>query len=137
MPNPAKGPARKARLESLLRREIATTVQQVVDNPACGFLTVTRVVMTGDLQQVTAYWTCIGTPAQRARAAKVLDQQRGQIQTAYAGAVHTRLLPILHFKYDEGEEARGKMDVLIRQARTTDTDRGANPETPAEAPKPD
>jgi ribosome-binding factor A len=116
----AKGPARKVRLESLLRREIAVAVQTQVNDPKLGFLTVTRCELTADLQQVTAFWTCVGTPSQRQRAQAVLERVRGMIQTAYAPAITMRLLPILRFHYDDQEEQRTRMDDLIRRARATD-----------------
>lgn len=48
------GPSRKARLESLLHREIATCIQRELKDPRIGFITVTRVEMTADLHQVKA-----------------------------------------------------------------------------------
>jgi ribosome-binding factor A len=120
VPSRPNRPNRKLRLESMLRREVAELVQRTVDAPGIGMITITRCEMTGDLQQVTAYWTCLGTPAERQRAAKILDRMRGQIQTGYAPAIHTRLLPTLRFAYDEQEAVRDRMDSLIEQARRSD-----------------
>ena len=50
--------------------------------------------------------------------------------------MRTRLLPQLSFAYDDREEKRQEMDELIRRARATDSDRGANPEPLREAPAP-
>ena len=121
---------RKARLESLLREEIATAVQRSIDDPRCGFVTITRVEMTGDLHQVTAYFSVLGTPAEQARAARVLDRLRPGIQQAYAKVVRTRLLPILHFRPDIAEAKRFDIDALIHKARQSDTDGGTRPEPP-------
>ncbi len=57
------GPSRKARLESLLHREIATCIQRELKDPRIGFITVTRVELTADLHQVNAYYTVFGTPS--------------------------------------------------------------------------
>jgi ribosome-binding factor A len=131
MPTNNKGPGRKARLESLLHREIATTVQQELRDPRLGFITIVRVEMTADLQQVTAFWTMLGDPAARRLAAQALEQARGFVQRSYAPVVKTRLLPTLRFSYDDSEDRRRGMDDLIRQARATDSDRGERPEPPA------
>jgi ribosome-binding factor A len=131
------GPSRQARLQSLLHREIATCIQQQLKDPRIGFITVTRVELTGDLHQVKAFYTVLGTPSERRQAAAALEQARGFIQRSYAPVVKTRLLPILSFAYDEVEVQRGTMDDLIRKARATDSDAGANPTPAAEAPKPD
>ena len=134
---PKSGPSRQARLQSLLHREIATCIQQQLKDPRIGFITVTRVELTEDLHQVKAFYTVFGTPSERRQAAAALDQARGYIQHFYAPAVKTRLLPILSFAYDEVEVQRGSMDDLIRKARATDSDGGAQPTPAAEAPKPE
>jgi ribosome-binding factor A len=131
-----KGPSRKARLESLLHREIATCIQREVRDPRIGFITVTRVEMSADLHQVTAYYTIFGPPAARRLAAQALASATGFIQRSYAPVVKTRLLPILTMAYDDAEARRGSMDDLIRQARATDSDGGAQPTPAAEAPPP-
>jgi ribosome-binding factor A len=128
-------PNRKARLESLLHREIATCVQQELRDPRLGFITIVRVEMTADLHNVTAYWTTLGDESQRRMATKALEQARGFVQRAYAPVVKTRLLPTLAFRYDDAELRRHGMDDLIRKARSTDSDRGERPEPPvAEQP---
>jgi ribosome-binding factor A len=123
--------SRQARLESLLHREIATTIQQELRDPRLGFITVTRVTMTSDLHQVRAYFTVLGDEKARRLAAQALDHAKGFIQSRYAPALKTRLVPLLTFVYDETEKKRGDIEDLIRKARSTDTDHGANPEPPS------
>jgi ribosome-binding factor A len=133
----AKAPNRKARLESLLHREIATCVQQELRDPRLGFITIVRVEMTNDLHNVTAYWTLLGDQSQRRLAAQALDQARGFVQRHYAPVVKTRLLPTLAFAYDDADDRRRGMDDLIRRARATDSDQGEKPEPPSPQQPPD
>ena len=128
----AKGPNRKVRLESLLHQEIATAVQQLRD-PRLGFVTITRVELTGDLHQCTAYWTVLGDDTQRRLTTHALDAARAHVQQAYAPAVKTRLLPQLRFVPDDAERTRHDIDALIRRARASDPDHGERPEPPAPA----
>lgn len=137
MPSKKTGPSRKARLESLLHREIATCVQTELSDPRIGFVTVTRVEMSADLHQVKAYYTVLGTDAQRRLATTALTRATGFVQRAYGPVVKTRLLPTLTFAYDDVQLSRHVMDELIRQARATDTDAGARPEPAAPEPKPE
>ncbi|MBA3707648.1 MAG: 30S ribosome-binding factor RbfA [Planctomycetes bacterium] len=137
-PNPKganpKGASRKKRMESLLHREIATCVQQELRDPRLGFITIVRVELTADLHQVKAFFTVLGDASQRKLASKALEQARGFVQNRYAGVVKTKSLPMLAFAYDDVEERRHGMDDLIRRARLTDSDGGANPEKAAEKP---
>ncbi len=128
------GPSRKARLSSLLHREIATCIQSEIKDPRIGFITVTLVEMSDDLHQVKAFYTVLGTPAQRRMASQALESARGFIQRRYAPAVKTRLLPMLAFAYDDVEVQRAGMDDLIRKARATDPDGGTVPTPPLSPP---
>jgi len=121
------GPTRKLRLESLLHREIATVIQRDLRDPRLGFLTVTRVEMSDDLQLVTAFYTVLGGDSQRRTVARALDDAVGYVERAYAPVVRTRLLPRLRFAYDDREAKRQDMDELIRRARSTDPDGGETP----------
>lgn len=128
---PTSGPSRKARLESLLHREVATTVQQELRDPRLGFITILRVELTADLQQATAFWTLLGPQSGRRMAQAALDQASGFVRRRFAPVVKTRRLPELRFLYDDAEEKRQGMAELIRQARSTDSDRGERAEPPA------
>lgn len=127
-------PGRKERLESLLHEEIATCVQREVDDPRCGMVTITRVEMTGDLHHVKAYYSVFGDGTAQARAARVLEGMVPVVQSYYAKAIRTRLLPLLTFVSDQQEVRRFDLDALITQARKTDSDGGAIPEPAADKP---
>lgn len=131
MPKSPSGPSRKARLESLLHREVATCVQQELRDPRLGFITILRVELTADLQAATAYYTLLGPQSDRRLAQQALDQAAGFVRRRFAPVVKTRLLPSLRFAYDDADERRQGMAELIRQARATDPDAGARPEPPA------
>ena len=126
-------PTRQQRLASLLHREIASAVRGL-DDPRIGMVTITRVEMTGDLQQVTAFWTVLGGDRERKLAEHALASARGFIRTSYAPAVRTRLVPDLLFEYDDREQKRERMNAIIGRARRTDADHGEKPEPPAPDP---
>jgi ribosome-binding factor A len=133
----SKGPSRKARLASLLHREIATCLQRDLKDPRLGFLTVTRVELSDDLKKVTAFYTLLAPDSKRRLVAAALESARGYVQRAYAPVVKTRLLPILSFAYDDLEQRRQGMDALIKAARASDPDGGATPEPPSGEPLPE
>ncbi len=128
---------RKARLESLLHQEIAICVQQELRDPRLGFITVLKVELTDDFSHAKAFYSVLGDPKHRRLAEQALEQARGFVQSRYAKAVKTRVLPQLQWAYDDSEFKRSSMDELIRKARATDTDGGAKPEPSAPDPKPD
>jgi ribosome-binding factor A len=114
------GATRKQRLESLLHREIATVVNQELRDPRLGFVTITRVEMTSDLQTVKAFFTVLGDDKQRRMATQALQRAVPFIQRSYAPSIRTRLLPLLSIEYDDQEEKRAGIVDLIAKARATD-----------------
>ena len=115
------GGSRKVRLESLLHREIATVINNEVRDPRIGFITITRVEMTSDLQSVTAYYTLFNSnDVQKRTAAKALSSVRNFVQRHYAPHLRMRHVPRLDFAYDEQMVKRNSIDDLIREARASD-----------------
>ena len=132
---PSGGGRRKARMESMLRREIATTVATELRDPRLGFITITRCELTEDFDQVTAYYTILGGDgSSRGLVEQALRSARGYVQRSYAKSVRMRRLPRLAFAYDEVEVQRQDMDDLIRRARASDPDGGNTPTPPTDAP---
>ena len=125
-------PSRKQRLESLLRREIAAFVQTQLRDPRIGFVTITRVEMTNDLQHCTAFYSVLGDDNARRQTARALSGAKGPIQRAYAPQLKMRRLPLLHFAFDQQEAKRHVMEDLIRAARSSDPN--PDPEPPAVDP---
>ncbi len=108
-------------MESLLRREIANCVTNEIRDPRIGFITITRVEMTDDLQSVTAYYTVLGAENKNGTMTQqALDNLRGFVQRSYAKAVSMRRVPLLNFKQDAAEDKRFEMNELISKARATD-----------------
>jgi ribosome-binding factor A len=128
-PEPDKGGGRrKQRLESLLKREVATMVTQELRDPRIGFVSVTRCELSPDLSQLTAFYTVYGDETKRRLAAQALDSAAPYIQRGYAKTVRTRRLPLLRFRYDEDDVQRRELDQLIDRAnaeRRPDTDEAA------------
>jgi ribosome-binding factor A len=127
-------PNRKAKIESLLKREIATCLNQEVRDPRLGFVTVTRCEYNDEQQVVTAFYTVLGTDVQKRLTAQCLHKLRGFVQGRYAKVLKMRYLPQLRFAYDEQEVKRQHMEDLIRQARATDPDPDHSPEVPIDDP---
>jgi len=106
------GGRRKARLESFLRREIATTVTTELRDPRIGFVTITRCELSPDNSEVTAYYTLLDAGRQEL-AQQALSRAARFVQRSYAKHIRMRQLPQLRFAYDEQERKR-YADVVLR-----------------------
>ncbi|MDA3963679.1 MAG: 30S ribosome-binding factor RbfA [Planctomycetota bacterium] len=126
---------RNARLESLLKREIATMVTQQLRDPRIGFVTVTRCELSGDNSQVTAYYTVFGNQSKQRLAGEALESATPYIQRGYAKHVRRRRLPILRFQLDDNEEQRQELEralEAVREERVRDDEARARADERAE-----
>lgn len=130
LPESGGGSRRKARLESFLKREIATCVSTELNDPRLGFITITRCELTADFSTLTAYYSLLHGEQKRGLAESALRRASRFIQGRYAKHLRMRRLPLLQFRYDDTEAQRNAMDDLIRRARATDPDRGEDSESP-------
>jgi ribosome-binding factor A len=131
---------RLLRLQQLVLETIATTVQQDLDDPRIGLVTITRVKLAKDLTQAVVYWSCLEEGGPRRTAERGLADALPVIQGKVAGALSTRLTPRLTLKFDTGMEKADRLDTIFSQLAL---DRGEKPTgvgpqaKPGKAAKPD
>lgn len=106
-------------------RRVADRIQQVVakvldtkiKDPRLGFVTVTEVRVTGDLQQATVFYTVMGEEEDRAATAAALESAKGLIRSEVGQAVKTRLTPSITFMPDALPRSASNLnDALARAA---------------------
>jgi ribosome-binding factor A len=80
-----------------------------------GFVTVTRVKLSGDLKHAVIYYSVIGSEADRSKTAHALEHARGHVQSEIARAMHTRVTPIVRFEFDEGLAGSIRISQLLHE----------------------
>jgi ribosome-binding factor A len=107
-----KRPERVAhRVQQLLGERISRALR----DPRVGFVTITGVKMSPDLREARVYWTVHGDAGQRAHTAKGLANARGWLRREIAMELKLRVVPDLHFTYDEAIDRGERIEQLIRQ----------------------
>ena len=66
--------SRPERVADQLRSELALVLTREVHDPGIGFVTLTRVQVTPDLQQARVFYTAMGDEATRRKSAKALER---------------------------------------------------------------
>lgn len=90
----------------------------------CGFLTVTAADISPDLKHGRIYVSVIGTTEQQQRALSELERLHGVIQHELAARIVLKYTPRLHFSIDETETRAQRIEHLIDELGTPQT----NPE---------
>jgi ribosome-binding factor A len=93
--------SRTARVGDQIRTEIASMLAREVHDPGVGFVTITRVTLTPDLQQARVYYTVIGDAAARRDTARALGRAAGFLRRQLGARLRLKRAPELEFAYDE------------------------------------
>lgn len=117
--------ARARRIAERIKQLVTQGLSQVVKDERVGFVTITDVRVTGDLQHASVFYTVLGTEEDRATAAEVLEQYRGRLRSFVGKGLGIRLTPTLEFLLDALPEDAQHMDELLREVARRDAELAA------------
>ena len=114
------GRARK--LAERIQQVVAQMIDTRVKDPRLGFVTVTDVRVTGDLQHADVYYTVLGDDEAREGSAKALESAKGLIRSEVGKQTGVRLTPTLEFHLDAVPETAAHLDAALLEAARRDAE---------------
>jgi ribosome-binding factor A len=116
-----KGSSRRPeQLAETLRQVITDCLAREVRDPRVGFVTVTGVLVSGDLSHARIMVSVPGEDAEKARAIEGLESAAGFLRSRAARALTTRTVPELHFELDRGLEHAARINELLNTMKRED-----------------
>ncbi|CAN7486539.1 30S ribosome-binding factor RbfA [Knoellia sp. LjRoot47] len=112
--------ARARKVADRIKTLIAAGLDPIVKDPDLGFVTVTDVRVTNDLQHASVFYTVFGDDAQRAKTAELLAANKGKLRSHVGRNLGIRLTPSLEFIADAIPETAAHLEVLLAEARERD-----------------
>mgnify|MGYP000247541755 CR=1 FL=1 len=112
--------ARARKIAERIKDVVAENLQATVKDPALGFVTITDVRVTGDLQNASVFYTVFGDEAQAAETARLLTANTGRLRSLVGKHLGIRLTPTLEFLPDALPDSAAHIDDLLRTARERD-----------------
>jgi ribosome-binding factor A len=130
--------SRPARIGDQIREELMELLARHVKDPGIGFITITHVKVSPDLQIARAFYTLLGDDKQRKETAKALTRALPFLRRQIAGRLRLRRAPELAFQFDETIEKHQRIEQLIQEIHTADAAaaREIAPDTPADDEEP-
>jgi ribosome-binding factor A len=118
-----------------INESIKATLSSVITaeglkDPRIGFVTVTGVETSSDLQHAKVYVSVLGSQTERDLTMKALEKSRGFLQTKINASLHMRRTPQLQFFYD------ATLDNALRLERALKREAEVLGEEPHEIPVP-
>lgn len=115
-------PQRAAKMADRIKEIVARRLEKGVRDPRMGFVTITDVKMTGDLQHASIFYTVYGTDEERADTAAALKSATGMLRTEVGRNITARLTPSLEFIPDGIPENAALIEGLLSEAHARDAE---------------
>ena len=125
--------ARARRIAERTKQLVTQGLSQVVKDEWVGFVTITDVRVTGDLQHASVFYTVLGPEEDRVQAAEILETYRGRLRSFVGKGLGIRLTPTLEFILDALPEDAAHLDDLLRKAAERDAQLAAQRQSGAYA----
>ena len=116
--------SRPERVGEQIRQELSQILSQQVHDPGIGFLTLSRVKVTADLQLARVLYTVIGDEKQRKETQKALERAIPYLRRQIASRIRLRRVPELQFFYDQSVEHQDRIEQILIDLKR---EREANP----------
>lgn len=112
--------ARVRRVAENIKVTVARALERRVKDPRLGFVTVTDVRVTRDLQHATIFYTVFGDDKAWMDTRHGLESSKGLIRSEVGKALGTRLTPTISFEADNLPAAAASIEDALREARDRD-----------------
>lgn len=115
-------PARARKMAERIQVIVAKTLERGLKDPRLGFVTITDVKVTGDLQHASVFYTVYGSDQERADSAAALKSATGMLRSEVGKNITARLTPSLEFIPDGIPENAQLIDGLLAEASKRDAE---------------
>ena len=103
----------------------------VVHDPGIGFITLTRVKMSPDLQLARVFYTMMGDAAARRETAAALERATPFLRRHIGGRLRLRRVPEIEFRFDESVAHQDRIEQILRDLHEEEAQRTAEEGGPA------
>jgi len=114
---------RPDRVADQIRAEISVMLAREVHDPGIGFITVTRVQVSPDLQLARVYYTTIGSDTERRATVKALQRAIPFLKYQIGKRLRLRRVPVLEFFFDKSVEYQARVEELLQEIHEADASR--------------
>jgi ribosome-binding factor A len=106
---------RTERLAEEIRQQASDVLGREVQDPGVGFVTLTRVTVTPDLQLARLYYTVLGDASARAATAKALGRIRPFVRRRLGERLRLRHVPDVQFVFDQSIAHQARVEELLQE----------------------
>jgi ribosome-binding factor A len=114
--------ARARKLAERIKVLVAEALERAVKDPDLGFVTITDVKVTPDLQHAKIFYTVFGSEAEKQQTTEIIDNNKGLIRREVGRGLSIRLTPTIEFVSDEIPVIAAHLNDLLNEAKNRDAE---------------
>jgi ribosome-binding factor A len=120
---------RPDRVGDQIRVEISNLLSRgAVHDPGIGFITLTRVTVSPDLQLARVYYTSLGDPKARRDTEKALQRATPFFRRQVGSRLNLRRVPEIEFRFDESIGHQDRIEQILRDLHEEEAQRAGTPD---------
>jgi ribosome-binding factor A len=128
--------SRPDRVGEGIRHELADLLAREVHDPGVGFVTLTRVKVSPDLQLARVFYTMIGDEAAHQATARALARATPFLRRQIGARIRLRRVPELRFEFDRSVENQDRIERILLDLQAERDARAAEPQDPQDSQDP-
>ncbi|QKY69065.1 30S ribosome-binding factor RbfA [Lentibacillus sp. CBA3610] len=106
---------RANRVAEQMKKELGEIIGQKLKDPRVGFVTVTDVEVTGDVQQAKVFISVLGSEEEKHDTLLGLAKAKGFIRSEIGKRIRLRKTPEITFEFDEAYEYGKRIEEILRE----------------------
>jgi len=106
---------RAQRLAEVIRTEASDIIRQGLKDPRIGFISITDVVVSGDLRHAKIFVSVLGDQEAKQRTMAGLNRATGYVRSQLGARLAMRFVPEILFRLDESIERGARVSSLLRE----------------------
>jgi ribosome-binding factor A len=123
--------SRASRVGDQIRAELAELLAREVHDPGIGFLTITHVKVSADLQQARIFYTTLGDEKARKESAKALQRATPFLRRHVGRRLQLKRVPELTWMFDATIEKNDRIERILQELSTEPADAAPDPAKPS------
>jgi ribosome-binding factor A len=122
--------SRPERVADQIRAEVSTMIARELHDPGVGFVTITRVQVSADLQHARVFYTSMGDAAARKNSARALERAASYMRRQIGRRLHLRRTPEVQFEFDQSIGHQDRVEQLLQEIASQQADSPVAPIAP-------
>jgi len=111
---------RTRKVADRIKEIVAAACEGKIKDPRLGFVTITDVRVTGDLQNASIFYTVLGDEKERKNSAAALESAKGVSRAPLGSELVLRVVPTIEFHLDALPESAATLENLLAKSAARD-----------------